>query len=132
MVLAEDELGVDEDITGEDEGREAAVDQLARTGARQEHHHEAEEHEPPERAEQVRHPRREVVLGLAREEGQENEDAAGEDGCVQHDLCLVERDDDADGVGFEESKSGEEEQVCWVRLALPVRQEHETDRSDEL
>lgn len=93
MVVAHDELGVDEDVGAEDEGGEAAVDELGGAAVGQESGHEAEEQQTPQRAEQVRHPRREVVPRLAREQRQEHEDASRQDHRVQHDLRLVEGHD---------------------------------------
>lgn len=120
VVLAHNELGVDEDVAGEDQGGEAAVDELAGAAVGEEGGHEAEEDEAPEGAEQVRHPGGEVVFGLAGEEGEEDEDAAGQDHGVEDDLGLVEGDDDGDGVGFEEREAREEEEVRRVGFALPI------------
>lgn len=132
MVLAQDELGVDQDVAAEDERSQAAVDELAEAAGGQKHGHEAEEQQPPQGAEQVGHPAGEVVLGLAGEQGQEDEDAAGQDDGVEHDGGAVEGHDDADGVGLEQREPGQEEQVRRVRLALPVREAHEDEGAEEL
>lgn len=132
MVLAQDELSIYKNVSREDESGEATIDQLAGAAIGQEGGHEAEEEQAPKSAEQVGHPRGEVVLGLAREQGEEHENAAGQDHSVQHDLGLVEGDNDGDGVGLEQSEAGEEQQVGRVGLALPVRQAHEADGAEEL
>ncbi len=132
MVLAEDQLGVHEDVAAEDERGQPAVDELAGAAVGEEGGHEAEQDQPPQPAEEVGHPRGEVVLGLAGEGGQEDEDAGREDNGVEHDRGLVEGDDDRDGVGLEEGEAREEEHVSGVRVALPVRQEHEAHGAEEL
>lgn len=132
VVLAHDELCVDEDVGAEDEGGDAAVDELAGGAVGEEGGHEAEEDEAPEGAEEVGHPGGEVVLCLAGEEGEEDEDAGGEDDCVEDDFGLVEGDDDGDGVGLGEGEEAEEEEVCRVGLALPVGEEHEDYGAEEL
>lgn len=131
VVLAEDHLGVDEDVGAEDEGGSAAVEQLAGGAVREEHGHEAKHDEAPEGAEEVGHPRGEVVLCLAGEEGEGDEDAAGEDDGVEDDGGLVEGDDDGDGVGLGEGEEGEEEEVGGVGLALPVGEAEEDHGADE-
>jgi len=65
MVLAKDQLGVHENIAREYERGKATVYQLASAAVGQEGGHEAEEQEAPERAKEIRHPRCEVILGLA-------------------------------------------------------------------
>ena len=132
MVLAHDHLSVHEDVPAEDEGGESAVDEFHGGAIGEEGGHEAEEEKSPERAKEVGHPRGEVVLGLAGEEGQEDEDAGGEENGVQNDGRLIEGDDDGNGVGFGESEEREEEQVCRVRLALPVCETHKDHGTDEL
>ncbi|KAJ8132238.1 hypothetical protein O1611_g1383 [Lasiodiplodia mahajangana] len=132
MVLAQDELSIDQDVPREDKGSETTINQLAGATVGEEGSHEAEDDQAPERAKQIRHPRREVILGLACEQSEEYEDTTGENYGVQHDLCLVERDDDRDGICFKQGKTGEEEKVCRVGLALPVRQAHEADGAEEL
>lgn len=132
VVVAQHELGVDEDVAREDEGGEPAVDQLGRAAVGEERGHEAEQDQAPQAAEQVRHPRREVVLRLAGEQREEHEDPARQDHGVQDDAGLVERHDDRDGVGLEQREAREEEKVRRVRLALPVGEEHERDGTEEL
>jgi hypothetical protein len=132
VVLAQHELRVNQDVAAEDERGNAAVDELARLAGWEEHVHEAEKHQAPERAEEVGHPAGEVVLGLAGKGGQEDEDATGEEDGVEDDGGAVVRDDDGDGVGFEEGEAREEEEVRWVGVALPVGEEHEGDGAEHL
>jgi len=132
VVLAHDELRVDEDVSAEDEGSQAAVDELAGRAVGEEHGHESEQDEAPQRAEEVGHPRGEVVLGLAGEQGEEDEEAGGQYHGVEHDGRLVEGDDDGNRISLSEGKERQEEQVCRVRLALPVRQAQEDQGADEL
>lgn len=131
-MMAHDELSINQDVCAEDEGSRASVDELAGGAVGEEGGHEAKDDEAPERAEEVRHPRGEVILGLAGKGRQEDEDAGRQDDGVEDDGGLVEGDDDGDGVGFGEGEEREEEQVCRIRLALPVRQAHEDHGSDQL
>lgn len=107
MVVSHDELGVHQDIATEDEGRHHTIDQLHRAAMRKERSHEAEDDEHPQRAEKIGHPAREVVFGLASEEGQGDEDAEREDERLDHNSRFIEGCDDADGVGFEEGESAQ-------------------------
>lgn len=132
MVVAQHELCVNQDIRAEDERADAAVDQLAGAGVGEEHVHEAEENESPERAEEVWHPRGKVVFRLAGEQGQEDEDACRQDHGVEHYVGLVEGHYDADGIGFGQGEGGEEEEVGWVGVSLPICEEHEAECAEEL
>lgn len=132
MVMAHDELSIDEDISAEDESSEAAVDELGGRVMGEEHGDEAEHDEAPDGTEQVRHPRREVILGLAGEQGEEDEYPGGDNGGVEDDGAVVERDDYGYGVGLEEGEAGQEDQIGGVGLALPVCETHEDHRTEEL
>lgn len=132
MVVAQHELSIDQDIGAEDECADPAVNQLAGAGLRKEHVHEAEEDEGPEGAEEVRHPGSEVVFGLAGKERQEDEYTCRQDHGVEDYVRLVERDYYADGVCFGQREGGEEEEVSWVGVPLPVGEEHEADCTEEL
>lgn len=98
---------------------------------REERSHETEDDEHPQRAEEVWHPAREVVLALAGEQCERNEDAECEDERLDDYPAVVEAGDDTDAVCFQTREAGQENEVCWVRLALPERQKHEADRSEE-
>lgn len=119
-MMTHDKLGINKNIGTEDEGRNSAVNQLSRRIVGKEHGYETEQDEGPERAKEVGHPRGEIILGLACEQSQEDEDAGREDDGVENNRRLVEGDDDGNRVGFGEGEEREEEQVSWVRLAFPV------------
>lgn len=129
--MAHDQLGVDEDVAAENQGCDAAVDELDGAAAGEEGGHEAEDDQHPQRAEEVGHPGCEVVFCLAGEEGQGDEDAEGEQQGLHDDAGVVEGGDDADGVGFERGEAGQEGEVGRVGFALPVGQEHEADGAEE-
>lgn len=131
MMVPHDHLRIDEDITGENQRRNPAVDQLAGAAHGEEQPDEAEQEQHPQRAKQIRHPAGKVILGLARKQGQKDEDAEGEDQRLQDDARAVEGRDDADGVGLERGECGQVQQVRRVAAALPERQEHEPDGADE-
>ena len=131
MVMAHDQLGVDEDVAAEDESRDDAVPQLDHLAVWKESGQEAKDDQHPQRAKEVGHPRREVVLALAGEECQGHEDAQGQDERFQHDPAFVEGCDDANAVCFQRRKSAQEDQVDRIRLALPEREKHEDDGPDE-
>lgn len=105
MMVPDDHLGVDENVAAEDERRKTAVDEFACAAVGEEGSHESEQNESPEAAEKVGHPASEVVLGLARESGQEDKDTRGEENGIENDGGLVEGNDDGDGVGFEQSEA---------------------------
>lgn len=73
VVVAHNQLRVHEDIPREDKSSKDAVDELGSATERNEHGHESEQDHEPERAEEIRHPVGEVVLGLACEECQGHE-----------------------------------------------------------
>lgn len=131
MVVAHDELGIHKNVAGEDERRDAAVDELHGAAHGEEGGHEPEDDEQPQRAEQVGDPVRKVIFGLAREQRQRDEDAQRDDERLDDDPRVVERRDDADRVGLQRREPGQEEQVRRIALALPVRQEHEPDRAEQ-
>lgn len=125
MVLAHNQLGVDEDIATEYESRDASINQLRGGAVREKHHHEAHQNQRPESTEKVGHPACEVIFGLAGKDGQEYENASSYNDGVEDDFGVIEGDDHADGVGFEEGESREEEEIGRVGVALPVGQEQE-------
>lgn len=131
MVMPHNQLRINEDIRREDQRTQHTIDKLHGTVERQEHGHKPEQNHEPQRAKQVRHPVREVVLGLAGEERQGDEDAQRQNERLHDDLGVVEGCYHADGVGFEEGEAGEEEEVCGVGLALPVCCEHEAEGAED-
>lgn len=56
MIVAHDELGVDQDVAAEDESGSTAVYQFRRTRALEEGRHKAEQYQDPQRSEEVRLP----------------------------------------------------------------------------
>lgn len=131
VVLAHNELGVDEDVAAEDQSTEQAPDELGGAAVGEEHGHEPEQDQAPKGAEEVGHPRGKVVLGLAGEGREKDEDAGRQDGGVENDGGLIEGDDDGYGVSLEEGEPAEEDQVGGVGLALPVGQAEEDHGADE-
>lgn len=65
VIMAHDQLGVDEDISGEDEGRDDPIHQFDGRAVWEEGRHESEQNQRPQRPKQIRNPAREVVFGLA-------------------------------------------------------------------
>lgn len=114
-------LSVDQDVAAEDQGSYDAVAELDARRLREEGRHEAEQDKDPERAEQVGHPRREVVLGLASEERQGDKDAESEDERFDHDPAIVEGGNDADAVCLKTREARKEDEVHRVGLSLPER-----------
>lgn len=98
---------------------------------REESGHEAENNEHPQRAEEIGHPAREVVFGLAREQGKGDEDAERENECFDHNPRFVEGCDDADRVGFQNGEPAQEQEVGGIAFPLPKGQEHEADGAEE-
>lgn len=130
MVVAHDQLRVDQNVAREDKRCDHSIAELNSAAVREEHGHEAKQDQDPERAKQVRHPACEVVLALASKQGKRNKDAEREDGCFYYDLGVCERNDDRDGVRFHGSESTKEQQVCRVRLALPESETQECEGAE--
>ena len=104
MVMAQDKLRVDKDIATENKSCEAAIDEFTGRAVWEKHGHETEDDETPEGAEEVRHPRGEVILGLAGEKGKEDEDSGSKNDSIEYDGRLVEGHYNGNGVGFGKSK----------------------------
>lgn len=98
--MAHNQLRINEDISREDERSNTAINELDAAIVGEESSHEPEDYEQPQSAEQVGHPVREIIFGLACEEGQGHEDAERDDEGLNDDARVVERGYDADGVGF--------------------------------
>jgi len=90
VVVSHDELGIHQNIPAKDKSRHSTIDQLNGAAARKKTGHEPEDNQHPQRAEEIGHPAREVVFGLAGEEGQGDEDAKREDECFDDDSRFVE------------------------------------------
>ena len=76
MIVAHNKLGVDQDISTEDERCHGSVDKLSSAIVGKEGCHKSKKDEYPETSEQVGHPIREVVFCLASEQSQSDEDAS--------------------------------------------------------
>lgn len=100
MVMTHNQLRINENIRGENQRAQHTINKLERAVKRKEDSYQTEEDHEPQRTEQVRHPIREVVFGLAGEESQGDEDAQREDQGLHDDPCVVEGCHHADGVRF--------------------------------
>ena len=131
MVVSQDQLSIDENVSGENQRSNATIDKLNRATPGEESSHESKQNQEPKPTEQVWHPVREVVLRLAREQRQRDEDAQGQHQRQHHAIGFIERGHHTDGVGFQQCKPREEEQVGRVALALPEGDEHETESTED-
>lgn len=131
MVVAHDQLGVDQDVSRENQSRDDAIAKIDFAIVWEESGHEAEQNQDPDATEQVWGPVRKVILALAGEQTQSNEDAHCEDERGQDDSRFVHGDDDGDGVRLHGGKAGEEGQVHGVRFALPEGKAEEDKGTDE-
>lgn len=100
VVMAHNQLSINENISREDQRRQPTVDQLRGAIVREERRHEPEENQEPKAPEEIGHPVGEVVFGLAGEQGERDEDAEGEDERLDDDAGVIEGGHHADGVGF--------------------------------
>lgn len=91
MIVSHNQLRIDENITREDKRAKHTIDDLNRAVERDEHSHEPEQDHEPQRAEQVWHPIGEVILGLACEEGQGEENSKCQCERLHHYPRVVER-----------------------------------------
>ena len=90
VVVAHDQLGVDQDIGAEQESADTAVDEFHGAIVGKEGGHEAKDDQDPEQAKHIRHPAGEVIFRLARKQRQSDKDAQRQDQRLQHDPRLVE------------------------------------------
>ena len=111
MVMADDKLGVHQDVSREDQRSDNAISELHSARLGEECGHEAEDDENPECAKEVGHPACEIVLGLAGEEGEGDKDGEGEYKRLKHDPGLEHAGDNRDAVGFECGECCEEGKV---------------------
>lgn len=118
VVVADHELGIDEDVAREDQSSHNAVSKLHAAGLGEESSHEAEQDQHPERTKQVRHPAGEVVLGLTGKERQGDEDAEREDERLQDDSRLVHAGNHRNAVGLKCGEGGEEGEVHGLCILL--------------
>lgn len=100
VVMAHDELRINEDISTENQRSNTAINELHAAIVREESSHEPEDYEQPQPAKEVWHPVREIVFGLACKQGQSDEDSERDDEGLHDDARLVEGSHDADGVCF--------------------------------
>ncbi len=114
VVVTHDKLGVHQNVCAEYKSSHYAVDQLHFAVVGEEGRHKTEDDEYPETTEEIRHPRGEVVLALTCEHGQSDEDGRGDDERFEHDLGLVEGDDDRDGVSLHRSECAQEKKIGRV------------------
>ena len=108
MEVAHHHLRVHQDISTEDQSRNHSVDEFDSLAAWEERSHESENDQHPKSAEEVWLPCGEVVLGLAGEQAEEDEDASRDDQCLQHDAGFVEARDHTDAVGLKCREACEE------------------------
>ena len=131
MIMAHHELSINKDVSTEDEGSNTAVDQLHCAVVGEESRHESKEYQYPQPSEKIGHPGSEIIFGLTSEQSQSNKYASRQHKGQKYDFCLVESNDDGDGISFQGREPTEEEQICWIRFALPKGEKHETDGSKQ-
>jgi hypothetical protein len=131
MIMSHNKLRVHKNIPAKNQRSNPTPHKLHGTIRREERSHEPKNYQTPEPPEEVRHPARKVILCLAGEGRERDEDAERDDEGLDNDARIVEGGDDADGVGFEEREAGEEEEVGRVGLAFPEGEEEEADGAEE-
>lgn len=120
VIMPHNQLRIDKDIPRENQRSHTPIDQFNRGIPREERRHKPKQNEEPQPAEQIRHPVREVVFGLAREEGEGDEHAEREHEGLHDEPGVVEGGYDTDSVGFHDGEAREEEEVGRVAFAFPV------------
>ena len=129
--MAHHKLRVHQNVSTEYEGRSTTVYKFHGAVVRKEGPHEPKQDQDPQTSEQIWHPGGKIVLGLASEQSQGNKYASRQYKSEEYDSGFIESNDDGDGVSFQSREAAKEEQVCWIRLALPECKEHESDGSKE-
>ena len=100
MIMPHNKLCVHQDVSREDQRSHNPIPKLNLRVIREERSHESKQYQHPEPTKQVWHPAREVILALAREQCQSEEDSHREYQRLKYNLALVEARDDGYGVGF--------------------------------
>ena len=77
--MSRNQLCIDQNIATEDQSRSTSVDQLDRLATREECRRKTKDDQNPQSAKQIWHPAREIILRLAGEQCQGNEDAQRDD-----------------------------------------------------
>ena len=93
MIVSHNELSVHKDVSGENQSTKAAIDELGCAGVREKRSDEAEQDQRPQSSKQVRHPRGEIILGLACEECEAHKDTRCEENRLQNNPTVEERYD---------------------------------------
>lgn len=114
VVVAHDQLSIDQDVSTEDERSNDAIPKLDLRAVWEEHGHESKQYEHPQGAKQIWYPAREVIFALAGKQTECNKDSKCKDDGLEDDLLFSKGYDDRDGVGFERRESGEEHQVRGI------------------
>jgi len=118
VVVADHELGINENVSREDQSSNNAVSELHAARLGEESSHEAEEDKHPKRTEQVRHPAGEVVLRLTGKQSQGNKDTEREDERLKNDSRLVHAGDHRYAVGLKCGEGGKEGEVHGLCILL--------------
>lgn len=127
MVMAHHQLRVDQNVPTEDHSTANTIDELDRAVIREENVNESGEDEDPQCTEEVRHPGRKVVFGLAGEESEGKENAECKHKCLEHNLRIIEGYDNRDSVGFKCGEAAQEDEVRGVGFAFPEGQDHKAE-----
>ena len=114
VIVSDDQLRVHKDVATEDERRNDSIAQLDLAAVREKHGHETKEDKHPQCSEEVRHPAREIVLRLAGEECEGDENAKREQQCFEDDLGVVERRYNRDSIRLSRSEGAQEHEVSRV------------------
>lgn len=122
VIMTHNQLRIDKNIRREKERSDSRVCQLNCAVMWEERCHKAKQYHRPQRTEQVWHPRGEIILGLAGEKSQANEEPRGYQNSLEDKSGLVEGHDHGDGVCLETCETGQEKEIGRIGLPFPIRE----------
>lgn len=96
MVVSHYHLGIHQDVAREDNSHDTGISQLNGAVVREEGGDKAEQDQGPQAHAQNTGPRRKVILGLAGEDGQADEDSSSQEDSLENNAGIVEGCDDGD------------------------------------
>lgn len=129
MIVPHDQLSVHENICAKEQCSNSSIHELRSAIVRKESCHEPEQNKAPKSSKKIWHPGCEVIFCLTGEQCKRNEYTGCQDESFKYDCCVIERNYDGNGVGFQSRETTQEEKVRWIGFALPECQEHESDGS---
>lgn len=118
-------------VRREQKGADAGVNQLHHPTVREEHRHKPKDNHHPQHRIQSGVPAGEIILRLARPQCQREKQRSRNHHRLQHNLRIIETRNHGHRIRLERREPGQQQQICRIGLALPVRRAEEPERADK-